>query len=112
MLEMLRWSDHEVSFQIIRNSQSVMNFRINKLEYAKANYGYFGFKGNKIFVWTKDNFTDFFTKTGTYQTFNFIYYSNDVKATDDELYPHTLHYKFTDGRLSPEGPPPVQAVKQ
>jgi hypothetical protein len=110
MVEIFKWNADDVSFQIVKYSKSAMNFRINAFEHQKANYGYFNFKGSVVFVWTKDDFGNFFSATGAHQTFKFLFYSNDTPASQDGVYPKILHYKFVDGAFAIEGPPPVKQV--
>ena len=111
-IELLHWNnDDNFSFQIVRNKKPVINFRINAIEHHKDNDGYFVYKGNVIFVWSRDNlFYNFFTKTDNYRMFNFIFYANGIKATREELYPNTMHYKYSDGRFSVEGPPTIEQL--
>jgi len=59
---------------LIRNSKSVINYRVCRYAYYKAKYGCFIYKGNKIFVWAKDEFGSLFTAASTYQKFNFIFF--------------------------------------
>jgi len=108
MLEMFRWDSNDISFQAVRSSKSAINYRFNRPGYDKSKYGYFTFKGNRVFVWTKDNFDGFFGTTDNHQQFNFLFYSNDIGIPDDILNHRSIHYKFSDGHFSPEGPPPIK----
>ncbi len=111
-LEIFKWNDGKsYSFQIMKNAKSVINYRINTLERNRQKYGFFIYKGNTVFVWSESGFDGFFNTTTDSRTFDFIYYSADVHATHDELYAHVMHYKFSDGHISVEGPPPVAQIK-
>jgi len=110
MLEMFKWDSNDISFQVVRSSKSAVNYRFNRHGYDKSKYGYFTFKGNMVFAWTKDNFDGFFGTTGNHRQFNFIFYSNGTSAPGDISHHHSIHYKFTNGHFSIEGGPPT--VKQ
>lgn len=114
MLEMFPLNKaNEFDIEIVWNSKSAMNYRVNRYQYYKTKYGCFIYKGHYIFVWTKNDFGELFTNTNTFQTFSFIKYSNDTHATLDELYAGTLHYQFKNGTISEGGlPPTVEEIKQ
>jgi hypothetical protein len=111
MIEMRNMKTY-ISFQILKNTAPVINSIVNWMDNKKANYGYFEYKGNKIFVWTEDNFHDFFNKSPELKRLNFIHKlgADEPFPSDDLIYRHVLHYKYQDGQFSIEGPPPVKAL--
>jgi len=104
-------------FQMAETNMDVMNYEINKTGTNVSNYGYFQYRGHKIFVWINDYFDDFFTKSAQVTTFRFIYKLNkDVPAPSlQNIYRNFLIYKYLEGRFSPHveqgPPPPVVLVK-
>lgn len=107
MIELINWKDGSVSLQMAKNSKAEINFRINKLENDKVNFGCFNYRGNNVFVTAEKNFSPLFFKTKKIRTFNFIFYSTGTNITERELYQHVLHYKFSNGLFSEELPPPI-----
>ncbi|WP_295673262.1 hypothetical protein [uncultured Mucilaginibacter sp.] len=104
-------------FQMAETNMDVMNYEINKTGTNVSNYGYFQYRGHKIFVWINDYFDDFFTKSAQVTTFRSIYKLNkDAPAPSlQNIYRNFLIYKYFDGHFSryvdPNPPPPVVSVK-
>ncbi len=99
IIEMFR-NSRNVSFQVICNTKSAINFRVNLFESNGGKYGYFNYKGNHIFVWTQDTFGAFFEYTDYVKAFSFVTYTTDAKLPEHQLYPYTLHYNYADGRFT------------
>jgi hypothetical protein len=100
-------------FQMVETNTQVINYEINRLGTNKSNYGYFQYRGHKIFVWINEYFDDFFTKSPKVTTFSFVYKLNKDAAvpSPQNLSRNLQIYKYLDGRFSryvdPNPPPPV-----
>ena len=108
-IEVRNMNDY-ISFQIVQNRQFAVNSFLNSVELNKIqNIGYFNYRGYKIFVWTEDNFHSFFDQTSEVKLFDTIYRlkKNTPQLPYKLLFPNSFHYKYQNGQLSIESPPPV-----
>jgi len=101
----LKFKDY-FSFGVAEKSNAVMNGIINKMFFYKANFGYFNYKKNNIFVWTKDQFYDFLTLTPDVEKLDYIFKIGTYKQPAGE---QTInwHYKYQNGHFSIESPPSI-----
>ncbi|MGZ3777719.1 MAG: hypothetical protein ACXVI9_09050 [Mucilaginibacter sp.] len=102
MITMDKIQDNYFTFEINKHTDTVTNTLINGMEVEKDYFGYFTYKKCKIFVWADAGFGNFFSKTGTKTTFDFVY----LLGHPDSLGPaYTLaqwHYQYKDGHFSVE----------
>jgi hypothetical protein len=104
--------DHHFSFQIEKNSKSVVNVLINNTINTNPNVGYFQYKGYKIFVEPDGRLYDFFSKTKATQTFDFIYKLENQQPLANGYYLDIWHYQYKGNHLSIEGPPKVMMLEK
>jgi len=109
-MEIRKIENNYISFQVVKNRKPVINYILNGLDFDRINYGYFQYRGSKIFVLSSTGFRDFFAKPPQFATFSFIYKLADEtpRPADELLYERVFHYKYTDGHFSIEGQPTVK----
>ncbi|HZY40248.1 MAG TPA: hypothetical protein VFE53_26525 [Mucilaginibacter sp.] len=107
-------------FQLAETNMPTVNYVINRsLTNDKgksiSNFGYFQYRGHKIFVLMNEYFDDFFTKSTKLTMFNFIYKLNkDAPAPVPQmLFRNVQTYKYFGSHFSPyvdisPGPPIVK----
>ena len=107
-MEIRKIENNYISFQIVKNRKTVINYILNGMDADRINYGYFKYHGSQIFVLSSAGFHDFFAKPSQFATFSFIYKLgvDGPRPSDDLLYERVFHYKYADGHFSIEGPPP------
>ncbi len=96
--------------QIVESDEHVANYMINKSWKDVNSYGYFQYRGCKIFVGINGYFHDFFTGTTETWMFDFIYKlkGDEQPPATDKLFNHPKLYQYADGHFS--SPPPVVLV--
>jgi hypothetical protein len=106
-MEIRKIDGNYISFQVVKNRKPIINYILNGLDVERINYGYFKYRGSKIFVLTSAGFYDFFAKPSGVTTLNFIYKlgADTRRPPDDLLYERVFHYKYTDGHFLIEGRP-------
>jgi hypothetical protein len=106
-MEIRKIDGNYISFQVVKNRKPIINYILNGLDADRIDYGYFNYRGSKVFVLTSAGFHDFFAKPSGSTTLSFIYKlgTDTRRPPDGLLYERVFHYKYSDGHFSIEGQP-------
>jgi hypothetical protein len=102
MITLDKVRDNYFTFEINKHTDTVTNTLINGIEVEKDYFGYFTYKKYKIFVWADAGFGNFFSKTGTKTTFDFVYQLQHPDPLGNGYTLAQWHYQYKDGHFSVE----------
>ena len=104
-------SVNDLGIYLSTKTKPSMNDEINICEQLKLKYACFYYKGNYVFVWTRDDFGWLFSKTNYTKTYDFVYYAIDTQTYPDERIADGVSYQFKNGTFSDRGVPTIITKK-